>query len=217
MNAGFDVIAVSQALAALLFLYALSPWRTAPGVRRRQAAVAGTVILSAAAVYDMDVINGPEIIAALLIGGAIGLLLGREWPGSRMMALLTTLAGFAGAAMAFAAVAAWHNPFAFGLVDEGGAEIATRHLLALAVTVLMGSGACIGGVVALLRRWDAVGVLLALTIGMAGWSAAAMAILLENIGLVVAGGLAGTAGMVIALRICGGARGKGLADNRSRP
>ena len=217
MSAGFDVILFAQALAALLFLYALSPLRTLPGGIGRHAAVAGTVILSAAAVYDMDVINGPEIIAALLIGGAIGLLLGRGWPGSRMVALLTTLAGFAGAAMAFAGAAAWHDPFAFGLGDEGSADIATRHLFALAVAVLMGSGACIGGVFAQLRRGEADWVLLALTIGMAGWSAAAMAILLENIGLVVAGGLAGAAGTVIALRICGGARRKGLADARPRP
>ena len=48
-------------------------------------------MLSAAAVYDMDVLNGPEIIGALLIGGAVGLLLGREWPESRLTVLLTIL------------------------------------------------------------------------------------------------------------------------------
>lgn len=217
MSAAYDAIMLAEVAAALLFFYALWPSRTVVDGRRRHAAVAGTAILSAAAIYGMDVINGPEIVAALIIGGAIGLMLGREWPESRLFALLTIFAACSGAAMVCAAVAAWLNPFAFGLVDEGRTGIAARHLVALAVAAFAGWGACIGGAVAMLRRGKAGGALLAISIGLAGWSAAAMAFLLENMGLVVAGGLAGAAGTGIALRICGGVRGKGLADAGSRP
>lgn len=217
MSPSFDAIILAQTVAAALFVFALWPLGAVAGRRRCQAALAGTVILSAAAVYDMDVLNAPEIIGALLIGGAVGLLLGREWPESRLTVLLTIFAGFAGAAMISAAAAAWLNPFAFGLVDEGSADVATRHLLALGAVALAGSGACAAAVVALLRRGGGNMALLAISIGMVGWAAAAFAFLLENMGLAVAGGLGGAAGTGIALRLCGGARGKGLADAEARP
>lgn len=217
MTAGFDLIVLAEALAALLFLLALWPFATLAGHRRRHAAFAGTIILSAAAIYDMDVINGPEIIGALLAGGCFGLLLGRGWPRGRLMPLLTTCTGIAAAGMLFAAAAAWLNPYAFGLVEDGGFSIAARYLLALAGVTVGGVGALICALMALLRRDRSGMMLLVLAIAMAGWSAAALAFLLENIGLIVVGGLAGAAGTGVALRLCGGVGRKGLADAGAHP
>nr|WP_245405714.1 NAD(P)(+) transhydrogenase (Re/Si-specific) subunit beta [Sphingobium sp. Sx8-8] len=53
--------------------------------------------------------------------------------------------------------------------------------------------------------------------GMAGWAVAANAFLLENMGLAVAGGLAGAAGSLFALRLCVGVGRKGLADAGRHP
>ncbi len=201
----------------MLFLLALWPFATMDSRRRRHAALAGTIILSAAAIYDMDVINGPEIIGALLVGGSVGLLLGRGWPRGRLMPLLTICTGCAAAGMLIAATAAWLNPYAFGLVEDESSGVATRHLLALAAVAVGGVGASICALTALFRR-DRSGMMsLVLAVAMAGWSAAGLACLLENIGLLVAGGLAGAAGTGIGLRLCGGARGKGLADAEAHP
>ena len=216
MTAGFDLILLAQAFAALLFLFALWPFATLSRDSRRHAALAGTLILSAAAIYDMDVINGPQIIGALLAGGGFGLLLGREWPRDRLMPLIAICTGLAVAAMLCAA-AAWLNPYAFGLIDAGSIDVAVRHMLALAGVAAGGLGALACALTALFRR-DRSGMMpIILAIAMAGWSAAALAFLLENLGLVVAGGLAGAAGTGIALRLCGGAGPKGLADAGAHP
>lgn len=217
MSGGLDVIMLGQAMAAACFFVALWPHAGVAAQWRPRAAVAGTVILSAAAIYDMDVINGPEIIAVLLAGSAVGWLAGREWLWSRLIALLAVFAGCAGAALLFAALAVRLNPYAFGLVDDDAADIATRYLLMLVAAVVAGGGACICAIAGLFRREGKERLLAALAVGMAGWSAAAMAFLLQNPGLLVAGGLAGAAGTGVALRLCGGPQGKGLADALDRP
>lgn len=62
-----------------------------------------------------------------------------------------------------------------------------------------------------------MGPVLALLGGLSGWSGAVMGFLLENMAMVVAGGLAGAAGSMIAARLRGGAGRKGLADRERRP
>lgn len=200
------------AVAAFLFFLSIWPSGGTPARRQRHAAAAGIVLLTAAAVYGMDFINMPEIIGALVIGAALGLLMGREWPHHGLFFLITGLAGLTGCAAICAAAAIWLNPYAFGLIDQGSDGVAMRHLLMLVITLLTGAIACGAAFIALIRR-DVGGIaVLALAIGMAGWSAAALAFLLQNIGMVAAGGLAGAGGAGVALRLRGGARGLGLAD-----
>jgi H+-translocating NAD(P) transhydrogenase subunit beta len=212
-----DTITLAWALAALLFVLAI--WRVGSLSARAQlhAAAAGVLLLCAAAAYGMDVINTPEIIGALVIGAAVGLLLAREWPGPRLISLMTSLVGLSGCAALCAAAAIWLNPYAFGLVAEGGDKVETRQALMLVLTMLAGGAASSLAITVGIRRSMAGPALLALTIAMAGWSAAALAFLLQNVGMVVAGGLAGAAGMGSALRICGRAHWKGLAEAGRRP
>lgn len=71
-----------------------------------------------------------------------------------------------------------------------------------------------------LARWTlrtGTGPALALVGGCAGWALAADAFLLENMALAVAGGLAGAAGSLFALRLCVAAGRKGLADAGHHP
>mgnify|MGYP003583441658 CR=1 FL=1 len=217
MSNGIDAITLAWAIAVLLLVLSLWPPGGTSERLRRHAATAGILLLMAAAFGAMDVINMPEIMGALIVGAAVGLLLAREWPGTRMIVLMATLAGLSGGAAICAAAAAWLNPYAFGLIDEGAIRISGCDMLMLALTLLTGGSACALASAVVIRRSMAGAASLALTIAMAGWSAAALAFLLQNVAMIVAGGLAGAAGTGVALRICGGARGKGLADGGRRP
>ncbi|KFG91650.1 NAD(P) transhydrogenase beta subunit precursor [Sphingobium herbicidovorans NBRC 16415] len=212
-----DAVTLAWAVAALLFFLSLWPSDGTPARRQRNTAAAGIALLSAAAVYGMDFINMPEIVGALVIGAALGLLMAREWPYHRLFVLMTGFAGLAGSAAICAAAAVWLNPYAFGLIDQGSDGIATRHMVMLVMTMSTGAVACGAAFVALIGRGVSSAALLALAIGMAGWSAAALAFLLQNIGMVAAGGLAGAGGAVLALRLWGRARGRGIADTGRGP
>lgn len=270
MSSALDAITLGWAFSALLFLLSLSPLARIPDRRRRHAAAAGVLILTGAALYGADVVNLPEIVGVLIIGGAIGVMLARELPAHRLPALLTTLAGLVGLAAIAVAQAAWLNPYAFGLIGGSDDRIVPRAVIAVGVAMLMGAMACAGGFVALLgsptrlgrgilksltllmvaslfiaafvashtlpllwtgamvaalsgfqlaRRTFGAGepALLALTGAMAGWSVAATAFLLENIGLAVAGGLAGSVGSVMTMRLYHASGRKGLADAQRHP
>ncbi|ANI78546.1 MULTISPECIES: hypothetical protein [Sphingobium] len=217
MSNGIDAITLAWAIAVLLLVLSLWPPGGASERLSRHAATAAILLLMAAAFGAMDVINMPEIMGALIIGAAVGLLLARKWPGTHMIMLMAALAGLSGTAAICAAAAAWINPYAFGLIDEGANRISSRDMLTLGLTLLTGGSACALASTVAIRRSMAGAASLALTIAMAGWSAAALAFLLQNVAMIVAGGLAGAAGTGVALRICGGARGKGLADGERRP
>lgn len=216
MSLAIDAITLAWGIAALLFIHSLGCVSPTSERARRYAASAGVAILCAAAVYGMDAINMPEIMGAFVIGAAAGLL-AREWPGVQLTRLMTMLAGMAGCAALCAALAVWINPYAFGLIVEGQDGVATCDMPMLGATLLTGFAACLLAMIGMVRRRMARPVLLALAVAMAGWSAAALAFLLQNIGMVIAGGLAGAGGTAIALRMCGGERGKGLADTGRRP
>ena len=72
MTAGFNLILLAQALAALLFLLALWPFATMDSRRRRHAALAGTIILSAAAIYDKSSARCWSVAALVCCWGGDG-------------------------------------------------------------------------------------------------------------------------------------------------
>lgn len=82
-----------------------------------------------------------------------------------------------------------------------------------------------GGIAALLAGhmfalWSAgggSGATLALLVSLLGWAGVVIGFLVENPVPVVAGGLAGTAGGSLALRLCGKRGRKGLADAKPHP
>lgn len=266
MNGTVDTILLGWSLAALLFLLSLARPAAGFGPRHRHAAMAGVLILAAAAVYGADIVNLPEIAGALVIGAAIGLLCGRELPVRLLPRMMQALAGATGGALACAALAIRFNPYAFGLLGEDRPDIALWREAALVIVLLAGvmaagagvarpawriggaAGVIAAGPLALLAVASfalsgagervpllAVGVflaapagallgararaggeaaLLAAIVGLVGCSAACTAFLLENTGLAVAAGLTGSAGTMLALRLCAGQRGKRLADGR---
>lgn len=263
---GFNpAVALAMALATLLLILAcLRPMALRWS---RNCAIAGAALLTGLAVYGHDVMNMPEICGAMVIGGAIGLLLAREWPARRLAGLLGGSAGLAGLASVATALAAFRNPHAFGLLGEAGDRIPPTAATLIAFAVILGAMAGGGGAVMLTvaegsrPRWKAATLALALILallpafamqpqppligalmglgfvtgmllipgaggvvaplamlgGMAGWSIAALAFLLHNMGLGVAGGLAGSGGTVLALRLLRPSARNGLADTAGRP
>ena len=132
-----------------------------------------------------------------------------------------------------------------GAMACGGAAAMLRggradrlHILIIAILLLAASGAtaafvvapnparllaCIG--VTLVAGWAVtkrallagMGPALAVVSGFAGWAVAASAFLMENMPMVVAGGLAGAAGSLFGIRLCVFAERKGLAHAGRRP
>jgi len=262
---GFNpAILFGWALAALLF--GLSLWLAAGGQLRRGAHIgfAGVAVLGAVTLYSHDVMAMPQMCAALLAGGALGLLIGRGVPKAALPAWLGVFAGQAGLAALLVALAAWRNPHAFRLLDDATDGMVQGAVAAMGLGAGFGAMAC-GGAMTILRRegtWigpllfgcglamlaggmvrafahdpqlgvmgggigvgliaghglvkgalrAGVGPALAAAGGMAGWAVAACGFLLENMGLAVAGGLAGATASLFALRLCGWVGRKGLAD-----
>ncbi|HKY81429.1 MAG TPA: NADP transhydrogenase subunit beta [Sphingobium sp.] len=220
MTASIDAVSLGWALSALLFILSLWPLGATPARRHRHAAVAGVLVLAGVTLYAGDVVNLPEICGTVVIGGAIGLLLGRDLPVRHLPMLLTACAGAIGLAVIGMAGTAWLNPDAFGLVELASDRLTQGALGALAIGTAAGAMACAGGMAAIVaggRAREGGLFLFAATTAMAGWSVGAAGFLLENIGLAVAGGLAGSAGSVLTLRLCRGANRKGLADGRRHP
>jgi len=217
VTAASDTIILVWAIAALLLIFSLLAAPAAAKSTHNHAAASGILLLGAAAVYDMDIINMPEIAGALVIGGAAGMMLAREWPAAALPMLMTTLLGMASGAEICSAIAIWLNPYAFGLVAEGSQDVVAYDKLTVLFVLMTAGMACILTLILGIRRNGRGSGMLCLAIGMVGWSASGLALLLQNEGLLVAGGLSGTAGFGIALRIFGGARPKGLADMGREP
>lgn len=92
-----------------------------------------------------------------------------------------------------------------------------RQPSGLLLAACIGLGLLTGGRLTLAMAVAGTGPALALLGGMAGWSAAALGFMMENMAMAAGGGLAGAAGTVVALRLCGGPGRKGLADGDRRP
>lgn len=127
--------------AMLLFLSAL--WRRSAVRWGRNCAFLGVLILGGIAVYSHDVMNLPEICGIGVIGCAVGLVLGREWPVGRLPGLLAGSAAMAGLAGTTAALGAFLNPHAFGLLDD----MTDRMMSGAAgvMAIVLGLGAVAGG------------------------------------------------------------------------
>lgn len=144
-------ILVGWSVAALLFGLALLA-SFAGGLRRgAHLAMAGMMVVGAVTLYSHDVMAMPQICAALITGGAVGLALGRGVPRSALPALLTGLVGQAGLAAVFIGMAAWRNPQAFGLLDDVTDRLRADEAAAIGATVAFGAMASAGAVTALWR------------------------------------------------------------------
>ncbi|MES2172966.1 MAG: NAD(P)(+) transhydrogenase (Re/Si-specific) subunit beta [Pseudomonadota bacterium] len=180
------VVAGAYLLSGLLLFLGL--WlRT--GRRGNRWTMAGIVTASAAAVYSHDVVNLPEMVSAVVIGGSIGLLLARRSAVAALPWLMVAGHGLLGVAAMAMAATLWRNPGAFGLTADDGALLTVGF--ALGAMTLAGALALAIG-----RRPGG----LALIGSGAGFAAAMLGFAIGNSAMVMGGGMAGVAGLRLAWR-----------------
>ncbi|WP_298398109.1 hypothetical protein [Sphingobium sp.] len=156
--------------------------RERAGRRANRLAMMGVALACGGAVYSHDVLNLPEMIGAVVMGGGFGLLLVRR-AARRMLPLLTRAAqALLGIAAIALAGAVWRNPGAFGVAGSGVAM------------ALLAAGVLIGGLVALGALWPGRIAPHLLSSG-AGWTAALLGLAMGNGAMAIGGALAGVAGL----------------------
>jgi NAD(P) transhydrogenase subunit beta len=90
-------------------------------------------------VIDPDVVSYTWILTALVIGGAIGAIIAQRIAMTDMPQLVAAFHSLVGLAAVLVAAAAFYNPAAYGIVDEGG-------VLKFASRVEMGIGVVVGAI-----------------------------------------------------------------------
>ena len=143
------VITLAYLVAAALFIYGikrLSSPVTARGGNRM--AAVGMLIAVVAALMEERILNVPELIAGLALGGAIGAVLAKRVPMTAMPEMVAAFNGFGGIASALVASAEVLRYYAreIGVAAEAGGDISAvataafdRPLaLTIALSVLIG-------------------------------------------------------------------------------
>ncbi|MFC3442140.1 hypothetical protein ACFOKF_13265 [Sphingobium rhizovicinum] len=177
-------VAFLYLLAGLCLLLAL---RWGSGRRAGRVALLGVALASGGALYSHDVMNLPEMLGAIVVGGGLGLLLVRRAARRMLPILLRISQGLLGVAAVATAGAVWRNPGAFGLEGDGAA------MTLLAAAALIGMLVCLGAI------WPGrVGALI--LSGGAGWAGALLGLAIGNSAMVIGGALAGVAGLSFVLR-----------------
>ena len=135
MTANFAALAYLA--ASVLFIMALrglsSPETSRTG---NMYGIAGMVIAVATTVATPGVISYPEILAAIVIGGAIGTVIALRIQMAAMPQLVAAFHSLVGLAAVLVAAAAFYNPAAYGIVDAGGAlKLASRIEMSLGIVI----------------------------------------------------------------------------------
>jgi NAD(P) transhydrogenase subunit beta len=177
------------AAAVLLFLMLKSVAKVRVAGRGRTLAVLGLALAVLGAILELGTATIPPALIAILAGGlVVGAIAGSRGSPAPAPARVAWIASLAGAAAALAAAAT--------LADGG---LAPWSAAAAAVAVLLGAVSFALGVGVSLRGALSVGATTAaaLTAMLAGWSAALLGFALENVILLVAGGVAGAAALAV--------------------
>jgi H+-translocating NAD(P) transhydrogenase subunit beta len=191
-------------LAAVSFILSLTSVVKVRVARRgRVLAGAGLLLASLGVLLEGKVASASlpvPLVATVVVGLAIGLVVGRRTLLSVVPARLAFIPALAGAATALAAAAA--------LLGSTNNESETA---ALALAVALGAASCVTGIFVAVRASNSVRAtaVAGLAAVFAGWAAALVGLALENAILLVAGGVAGTAALTLA-RITAHAAGRTL-------
>ncbi|MFP5487309.1 MAG: NAD(P)(+) transhydrogenase (Re/Si-specific) subunit beta, partial [Acidimicrobiia bacterium] len=135
-------------LAAVLFIVGLkrlsSPATAKDGNR---IAALGMLVAIVVTLLDEEVVSYWIVIAGIVVGGTIGALLAQRVEMTSMPQLVAAFNGFGGGASAFVAIAE---------LSRGGDDLATRTLVTIALSVLIGSITLSGSLVAFGKLQDLI-------------------------------------------------------------
>jgi len=120
MTANFAALA--YVCASVLFIMALRGLSGPETARMGNVyGIAGMIIAILTTISTPGVVSYPEILAALVIGGAVGTIIARRIEMSAMPQLVAAFHSLVGLAAVLVAAAAFYNPGAYGIVDGAGA------------------------------------------------------------------------------------------------
>jgi NAD(P) transhydrogenase subunit beta len=135
-----DFTALAYLVASILFIMALRGLSSPESSRTGNLyGMAGMTIAVITTVIDPDVVSYTWILTALVIGGAIGAIIAQRIAMTDMPQLVAAFHSLVGLAAVLVAAAAFYNPAAYGIVDEGG-------VLKFASRVEMGIGVVVGAI-----------------------------------------------------------------------
>ena len=133
-------IPLAYLIAGVLFILALrglsSPASSRTGNRM---GMAGMAIAVATTLYTHDVVSLPEIVGAIVLGGAIGFVIARRIAMTDMPQLVAAFHSLVGLAAVLVALAAYLDPAALGIGTLGDIEMS----LGLAIGAITFSGSVI--------------------------------------------------------------------------
>ncbi|HEX7873344.1 MAG TPA: NAD(P)(+) transhydrogenase (Re/Si-specific) subunit beta [Sphingobium sp.] len=145
-------IGLAYLLSAVLFILALrglsSPASSRTGNRF---GMAGMALAIGTTLYTHNASALPEILIALAVGGAIGLLIAQRIVMTAMPQLVAAFHSLVGLAAVVVGAAAFLDPVAFGIVEPGTAEIFNHSRIELGLGVAIGAITFSGSIIAFLK------------------------------------------------------------------
>ncbi|MCJ7420324.1 NAD(P)(+) transhydrogenase (Re/Si-specific) subunit beta [Sphingomicrobium astaxanthinifaciens] len=143
-----DWVRLAYLVAGICFVLALRGLSSPASSRRGNAyGMAGMGIAVVTTLVTHDLASLPEILVAILLGGAIGLTVARRIAMTAMPQLVAAFHSLVGLAAVLVAAAAFVNPGAFGLLDAGG-QILTVSRIEMALGAAIGAITFSGSVIA---------------------------------------------------------------------
>lgn len=134
-----NLTALAYLASAILFILALRGLSSPATARRGNVlGMIGMTIAVVTTVINPEVVSYTWIIAAILVGGAIGTAVAMKIQMTAMPELVAAFHSLVGLAAVLVAGAALHNPDAYGILSEGKLHMGSR--------IEMGLGAAIGAI-----------------------------------------------------------------------
>ena len=145
-------VALAYLIAGVLFILALRGLsRPASSRAGNRMGMVGMALAVGTTLLTQDVASLPEILVALAIGAAIGLLIARRIAMTAMPQLVAAFHSLVGLAAVLVATAAWANPAAFGILDLATGAIEPVSRVELGLGSAIGALTFSGSVIAFLK------------------------------------------------------------------
>jgi NAD(P) transhydrogenase subunit beta len=143
-------VLIAYLVAGVCFILALRGLSSPDSARRgNQFGMAGMAIAVVTTLVTHEVASLPEIIAAMAIGGGVGLVIARRIQMTAMPQLVAAFHSLVGMAAVLVGAAAFLNPGAFGILGPDGIHHLSRVELGLGVAI--GAITFSGSVIAFLK------------------------------------------------------------------
>jgi NAD(P) transhydrogenase subunit beta len=143
-------VLIAYLVAGVCFILALRGLSSPDSARRgNQFGMAGMAIAVVTTLVTHEVASLPEIIAAMAIGGGVGLVIARRIQMTAMPQLVAAFHSLVGLAAVLVGAAAFLNPGAFGILGPDGIHHLSRVELGLGVAI--GAITFSGSVIAFLK------------------------------------------------------------------